>query len=205
MQGTNKIVFWRRWLSLFYIYHNYFLFSSLKAYTPGRYLYPLHRERSFFAFCGAHMGITYETTVRPIPPCRLLRSPRIFRSRLSLRTAIANSHRPYQPVPITYRGRWEMQWGPGGCSSGPIVRRAGAGAAGGALPFADSYPSITAPVPSNYVPNFSKVLVSTFERYFIKMFVNFLVTPNARRTSIFPKIYLSRIFFFLIKYHLRPT
>lgn len=33
---------------------------------------------------------------------------------------------------------------------GPIVGRTGAGTAGGALPSADSYSSITAPVPSNY-------------------------------------------------------
>jgi len=58
---------------------------------------------------------------------------------------------------------------------GPIVRRARAGAAGGASPSADSYPSITVPVPSNYdvTELLSKVLVlyqSVFYQNIFKFF-----------------------------------
>lgn len=69
----------------------FFLLLRWRRILPDD-IYILYTVRSFFAFCGVHMGITYKTTVRPIPPCRLHRSSRIFRSRLSLRTAIANSH-----------------------------------------------------------------------------------------------------------------
>lgn len=118
------------------------------------------------------MGITYETTVRPISPrvsppltlhFSLLPLPQNGYSEFASTISAGANNVPRQ--------MGDVQWGPGGWTD----RQGESGGSRGASPSTDSYSSITVPVPSNYnvTELLSKVLIlyqSVFYQNIFKFF-----------------------------------